>query len=292
MPARKTDESRAEHSGPAFKAPDAIRVESPGSKLQEPGAILAGSYGRKLQGPESEAIRKACLYSFVPNRLGFCGKEKSWAIFQKFLGKPGGENLLAVKNALRSFNALFPYLELIAGSNSLKPLDSEVIEAYWIGNALLENVPEMELQKTVLSFQRFGLPRGLAEEKASSIADGMVPHHSFHVLHVNFISGKVPPLAKNLSECLVSWAKAKGEKKGLIGAKGLELFSESGQLKLREKEKKLENPFGIAPERNSFVSVHWNNAIEPLSQKRLCSLKKYTIKNLDAINNTGSLEEL
>lgn len=240
---------------------------------------------------ELEAIRKACLYSLPPNKLGFCGEEQSWLSFQKFLSNPTEESLFNAKNSLQSFNALFPYLELIAEENSLNPFDGEVIEAYWIGNRLLENISLGAMQKTVLSFQKFGLPKRIVKQKAFSITEDMTPHHSFHVLHVNFISKKVKPVVKNLSNCLVLWGKVKKIEKGKIVALCPELFLESNQLKLRECEKRLENPFNLSPSKSTLVSVHWENAVEEISQKMFKDLRNYSFKNLEAVNAYGFNEK-
>ena len=123
----------------------------------------------KLQQTEIDSLKKACLYSFPPNRLGYCGPENSWHQFQKFLSSPTEENASEAKELLKRFSALHPYLELIANANRLQPFDKEVVEAYWLGGSLLESVQYAEMQKTILAFQKFGLPRSIAERKAANL---------------------------------------------------------------------------------------------------------------------------
>ncbi|MDP2973782.1 MAG: DUF6390 family protein, partial [Candidatus Diapherotrites archaeon] len=85
-----------------------------------------------MQQSEINALRRACAYSFSPNKLGYCGPEGSWHAFGQFLSAPTAEqNAVAAREALRKFYALYPYLELIAVTNELQPFDAEVIEAYW-----------------------------------------------------------------------------------------------------------------------------------------------------------------
>jgi len=101
-----------------------------------------------------------------------------------------------------------------------------------------------------------------------------------HVLYVNFISQKVAPIVENLSNCLVQWAVVKEEtKKGII-VKGIELFQESGELKLREKEKTIQNPFRLELHPKDIVSVHWQNAVEKISQEEKKSLQKHTERTI------------
>ena len=178
---------------------------------------------------------------------------------------------------------MYPYIELIAKANSLELFDPQVIEAYWLGNSLLENVPFNEVQKTILSFQRHGLPRRIAEEKAAKLPDGMLPHHSLHVLYINFISPKVKPIVQNLSNCLVQWAVVLGETKKGIKVKGIELLSEAGELKLKEKEKAIQNPFNLSLNKKDAVSVHWGSAIELISKDQFRNLQRCTIKNLQTL---------
>lgn len=228
-------------------------------------------------------MKKACLYSIPPNRLGYCGPENSWHHFQKFLSRPTEENASEAKELLKRFNALHPYLELIASANRLQPFDKEVVEAYWLGGNLLESVQYTEMQKTILNFQNFGLPRSIAERKAANLPDGMLPHHSMHVLYVNFISPKVKPFVQNLSKCLVQWATVKGQTNKGIRVKGVELLLESKELKLRESEKIVQNPFNLELHPRDLVSVHWKNAIEKISSDEVKDLKNCTEKALSAI---------
>lgn len=223
-----------------------------------------------------DALKKASLYSIPPNKLGYCGPVESWKVLNSFISNQDEQSAEEVKRSLTDFNALHPYLELIANANGLEPFDAEVIDAYWIGNQLLENVSYEETQKTILSFQHFGLPKSIAEKKASELSDGMLPHHSMHVLYINFISQKVEPIVKNLSSCIVQWAKVLDETSEAIRIKGIELFAESGELKIREKEKTIENPFDLQLQPKDLISVHWNNAIEKISEDELKRLEKYT----------------
>ncbi len=223
-----------------------------------------------------DALKKASLYSIPPNKLGYCGPKESWKVLDSFISNQDEQSAEEAKRLLTGFNALHPYLELIANANGLEPFDAEVIDAYWIGNQLLENVSFKEIQKTILSFQNFGLPKSIAEKKAAELPDGMRPHHSMHVLFVNFISQKVEPIVKNLSNCIVQWAKVFEETEKGIRVKGFDLLLESGELKIKEKEKIIENPFNLRLQPKDLVTVHWDNAIEKISEDELKRLEKYT----------------
>lgn len=236
-----------------------------------------------MQQTEIDALKKACLYSLPPNKLGYCGPEKSWLEFQKFFSEPVEENASASRSLLEGFDALMPYLKLIAHENGLQPFDSRVIEAYWLGNSLLENVSFQAARQAILSLQEQGLPKGIAERKAKQLPKGLVPHHSMHVLYINFISQKVKPLVQNLSNCLVQWGAVK-EPGETVLVKGIELFSQNGELTLKQKEKEVSNPLGVPLKKGDTVSIHWNSIVETLSIESLNNLKKYSFSNLEKVN--------
>ena len=77
-------------------------------------------------------------YAYPPNELGYCGGDDHRALLeQTSAGVVDG----GLRQSLREFEGAWPYLELIAAANHLDdPLDAKVVEAYWLGSALLERV--------------------------------------------------------------------------------------------------------------------------------------------------------
>jgi hypothetical protein len=235
---------------------------------------------------ENKALRKACLYSFESNKLNYCGPKNAFSFFKKFISTPSKEKTEKIKLLLKDFYGEFPYLRLIAKENNLKVFDERVVESYWLGNDLLENISLASLKKMVAAeFSKQGmLPKKIAEKKANTIPQTMLPHHSFHVLHINFITPLLLPILKNLNNCMVFWGKVKevNEEKESLLVKTVELFSETNSLKLREKEKWIKKGFADAME-NDFVSIHWQQAIEILQKNQLKNLQKFSLRNLSAL---------
>jgi hypothetical protein len=244
-----------------------------------------------MQQNELESLKSTCLYSIPPSKLGYCGPNHGWKALQEFASNPAEEKATQTKNILQHFNALYPYLQLIAEANSLLPFDLAVIEAYWLGNHLLKNVPHKAIQETILSFQKHGLPSSIAEKKASLLPEGMPPSHAMHVLYINFISQKVPALIQNLSNCLVQWGRIQETLPQGITIKGIELISESNQLKIREKTKTVENPFSLSPKPDDLITVHWENAIEVISTEQKKSLQKFTEKTLACLRPQNPISD-
>ena len=116
---------------------------------------------------------------------------------------------------------MFPYLRLIAYENNISdPLDRRVVEAYWIGNELLENVSMKQLYRWLLEEQ--GLKKKFTrrdlELVVGKIPQGAKVHHSFHVFnifrHARW-SGAVRVL-ETMNNCMISWGKIKAKESNTI----------------------------------------------------------------------------
>ena len=84
----------------------------------------------------------------------------------------------------RTFEGAWPYLELIAAANRIDdPLDPRVVDAYWVGNGLLDKVGPESLARHVEDRFRGRVGRGW-QDILDAVAAGAVPHHSFHVFAV------------------------------------------------------------------------------------------------------------
>jgi len=80
----------------------------------------------------------AARYAFMPNKLRYCGGDNNANLFDHVVA---GESDPDLKNLLEEFATMFPYLKFIAQANKIAdPFNYRVVEAYWLGNDLLENV--------------------------------------------------------------------------------------------------------------------------------------------------------
>ena len=219
--------------------------------------------------------------------MEYCGSKEANAHFTGYIASQSEENRQKAETAFPSFESLWPYLNLIAKANSLEPLDGQVIEAYWLGNSLLEKVGMDDLKKVILTdFTKPGLlPKSIAKKKTDGIPEGIMPCHSFHVLYINFITGKVEPLLKNLDNCLVHWGAVIAEEKGKLFLESQELVSENGKFGLVPSVRQVDMGFASEADIGYTVSFHWNHGIELLSEKQAKNLEKYTLLNLEKVNS-------
>jgi hypothetical protein len=120
-------------------------------------------------------------YAYPPNALGLCGADTTRTLLEygAAAASDGGLAELA-----RTFEGAWPYLTLIADANRIAdPLDPRVVEAYWVGNELLDRVSPRTLARHVED--RFRGRIGSSWRRVvEAVAAGAVPHHSFHVFAV------------------------------------------------------------------------------------------------------------
>src|SRR5580693_7950991 len=82
-------------------------------------------------------------YAYPPNALGYCGPA-DFAAFREYA--VAGVVDRGLVRLARAFGGAWPYLELIAAGCGIgDPLDRRVVEAYWVGNDLLDKVPVTEI---------------------------------------------------------------------------------------------------------------------------------------------------
>ena len=237
-----------------------------------------------MQGSELSALTRACRYSFIPNELGYCGAQDFSRLFHSFIENPLDEKVPEIKSALRTFIGEHSYVQLIAEHHGIDEFCGEAIEAYWIGSPLLEGIPREKVADLFNSKFR-SLPESIRRQKIAGLPLQPLIHHSFHVLFTEFLTPKLPAIISNLDKCIVGWGKVlKNSAKG-IEAKGVELVSANRELALRENPKTISNPFSLEPKKGSLISVHWDNAIEEVSEGQLKQLKKFTGKNIELANS-------
>ena len=233
-----------------------------------------------------ENYKLAAKYSFMPNRLKYCGPDDADQILHDFV--IDGSNFEIVKDIFNEFEALKLYLDLIAEKNNKKPFDKKVIEAYWIGNSLIENIKKDEIKSLILNeFTKKGLPKSSAQKLAQSVPNNALPHHSFHVFHIHSITGKLLATSGNMDKCRITAGKVKEikEKSLIVEYQPIVADKKIRLGALKEKEIEFNSKFIPNLKVNDYVSMHWDFAVEKLTKKQIENLEKYTKKNIDAMNS-------
>lgn len=236
------------------------------------------------------ALKLAACYSYPPARLKFCGRQKNTPqILSRYAS---GEKipLKKIKEIFENFEASYPYYQLIAQSNQIKnPLNYKVIEAYWLGNKLLDKIKPPDLKKLILTqFSQKGLLNSkIAKQKADSLPKNALPHHSFHVLILGSITGKVKFTTALRNICCINHGQIIEIKKNKLKITYQPLKNKNNQFflgKITTKEIIWDKNFIPQIKKRDTVSFHWDQACQILNQREIKNLSKYTLLNIKAAN--------
>ena len=234
-------------------------------------------------------------YAFPPNRLGYCGPDDHQTLLEQVSGKRPDQGLLELE---RRFEGAYPYLCLIAQANELRdPFDARVVEAYWIGNDLLERVEPAPFYQSLSD--RFGSRMKPAELGwlGRKVELSARPHHNFHVFDVYARAGlmrndRADIAVETMDSCRISW--------GTVSAvEGAELLVERSELVLAGGKLTLSEPRAFRAARQldgrgfvdgaqvgDVVSIHWNWACDVLEPAALARLGRATHRSLALANLT------
>src|SRR5579864_753229 len=229
-------------------------------------------------------------YAFMPNRLRYCGGDDNSTLFEYGIEQAVDGGLPTL---LRRFTGALPYLQLIARSNGIAdPFDARVIEAYWIGNDLLQGVEVRQLYDHLVErfrTQMQGRTRELILGKAPA---GARPHHSFHVLDVHSRLGELEHSLATLDNCRVSWGRVVSIDLGQLVVNRLPLLLREGKLVLAdpipERITRQVDGRGFTDQAQpgDWISIHWGWACEVLTPTQLANLERFSRHNLAIANLT------
>ena len=235
-------------------------------------------------------------YAYPPNALGFCGADQTRTLLEYGDARVSDPGLAELA---RTFEGAWPYLTLIAGANRITdPLDSRVVEAYWIGNDLLDRVTPDALARHVED--RFSGRIGRTWRRVlDAVAAGAVPHHSFHVFAVYpwlglLRSGLVDEPLHVLDRCRTTPALVESVDGGtarvllrplLWNGRTLELGTYVPR-EVRWRDDGLALVTGL--QQGDWVSLHWDFACDRLTPKAAATLDRTTKRALSAVNRASS----
>lgn len=219
-------------------------------------------------------------YAFPPNRLGYCGPDEHDELLGYVVRNRADQGMVELG---RRFEGAYPYLVLIARSNGIAdPFDPRVVEAYWIGNGLLQGVGAGEFRDSLR--ERFAsrmTPQTASWLVAKPLA-GATPHHNFHVFEVytraGLMNGETAgPFVQVMDSCRISWADVLAVQPDTLTARRRPLEMAAGKLFLGDpREVTVAAPAGgyvtgVKP--GDVISMHWGWACEvlhPAEATRLC----------------------
>ncbi|GAP56174.1 conserved hypothetical protein [Arthrobacter sp. Hiyo6] len=233
-------------------------------------------------------------YAYPPNSRGSCGPEDSDALLhygQSGITDPG------LRELAKGFAGAWPYLELIAGATGTPdPLDYRVVEAYWVGNSLLDSVGVRNIGNSMEDRFRARTGHQFPHLMEGVLAGG-VPHHSFHVLEIYPWLGLLRDDRRSatalavLDQCRIRWGEVVAVTGDEVLVRSRPLRWDGVALSLRdavmETAKYAVAGSGfvndLAP--GDIVSLHWDWVCDRLSPRQLARLRHYFDRHLKIANS-------
>lgn len=231
-------------------------------------------------------------YAYPPNERGACGPAAHQTLYEYASGGAVDPDL---SRLARQFAGAWPYLEFIAGASGIAdPLDARVVEAYWLGNELLDGIQMAAFGNELMDrFRRQAGPRW--SHLAEAAPAGAVPHHSFHVFDVYpwvglLGSGHREPL-EVLQSCRIRWGQVVTVTGDEVVVMSRRLTYDGRRLGLGPPEPEQVTagvggvPLAGALSPGDWVGMHWGWVCDRLSPRQLRNLQRYTRRHLDITND-------
>ena len=238
----------------------------------------------------SGAVRFA-RYAFPPNALGYCGPDDHSALFEYSTAGLVDGGLLALAH---DFEGAWPYLEFIARATGRDPLDNDVVEAYWIGNRLLDRVDVSAFGNS--TEERFRGRAGASWDAVrDAVAAGARPNHGFHVFCIYpwvglMRTGLTTQPLEVLDRCRIRWGGVVAVEGDVAVVESQPLILEGDRVSLgpRHQEKVAwaseGRGFARALNPGDQVSMHWGWVCERIDSATVRTLERETTAALGLAN--------
>ncbi len=231
----------------------------------------------------------AARYGFPPNRLELCGPGETRAILD-YLAEGASDR--GLEEILKQFAGAYPYLRFIAAANGIPdPFDRRVVEAYWIGNDLLDNVRMADFYRHLEDRFQKRSPRKLFQAVLGQIPEGARPHHNFHVFAMPIRTGhvEVAHTVQTMDECRISWGAVTALVGGAMAVERRPLVLRGDDLVLGEPEPRMvrwqfNGKAFVDAQPGDVVSIHWSCACDRLTSDQLTHLTRETRFHLALVN--------
>jgi len=244
--------------------------------------VVLGYSARTMDG-----ILRCSRYAFGPNRLHYCGPDANRELLAYI---EEGETDFGLRAMLSAFETLAPYLKLIARANGIIDMfDDRVVEAYWLGNELLDGVGKQRFYRHLEDGLKLRQRLGIGFSDVSDrIGLGAVPHHSFHVLSVWRRTGQadVVHTLDSLDSCRITPGRVLSVHGPKVIVEVEPLVTDGHSIWIGSAEKRtVLRPFESREDLDDLaagqiVALHWGVPCEVITVEQADRLRKYTARHL------------
>jgi hypothetical protein len=235
-------------------------------------------------------------YAYPPNALGYCGPDDGPPLLAR---RAAGADDAGFLEAAHGFEGAWPYLELLATAvGEGDPLDTGVVEAYWIGGPALERIRAGTFGPWLA--ERFGGQPGVDWAIVRALVEaGAVPHHSFHVLGIYpwlglLRAGHEGRPLEVLDRCRIRWGTVIALEGDAASVRCRRLTWDGHVLGLGEPEEERVDAAieghttapGLAV--GDRVAMHWSWICGRLDEDQVERLAGVTLRHLEIVNATSA----
>lgn len=240
---------------------------------------------------EWSGLQLFARYAYPPNERGYCGPDDSLELLQY---RTSGQVDEGLKNLAKSFTGPWPYLKVLAERTGVGgPFSRKVVEAYWLGNDLLDRLGTSDFGNAVED--RFRARAGSKWKWMAEAIPSGVPHHSFHVFVAYPWVGLLAETHRGepleiLDRCRIRWGRVESLHDDSAVVTSQELTWDGKRLALGEPRPETvtvtADGLGFTDELRpgDWVSMHWSWVCDRLSKRQLADLKRFSRRQLDMTN--------
>lgn len=235
-------------------------------------------------------------FAYPPNERGSCGPPEHRELLEYAVAGVVDGGLMQLE---RAFHGPPPYLSVLAAAAGVDdPFDERVVEAYWIGNELLDRVDMTEFGKALEARVKPRAGKGWGH-LAEAIPAGAAAHHSFHVFGVypwvSLLSTSPDEPLDILNRCRIRWAR-------VVATQGEHVVVDVQPLQWDGRRLSLGEPVTDTVRQSidgmrlvddltpgEWVALHWDWICDRLDARKLANLKRISNRQLDIVNDGVSL---
>lgn len=191
-----------------------------------------------------------------------------------------------VKEIIKKY-PVYTLLRLISAKNRTDPFDQRVVEAYWIGNDLLDNITTDDLGLILKNYGRFSprIDRLLFLNAKLGSTERLPAHHSVFVLLQTLDIKEITPHLQEINASLIRWGTVQAVYPNSLLVHAACLTWEE-KYALREQEEKISYDIAFAGgiKQGDTLALHHSMAICPLSLLQLAYIKRHTERTITVFN--------
>jgi hypothetical protein len=231
-------------------------------------------------------------FAYPPNALGYCGPDASGELLEyAHEGVVDG----GLRQLASGFDGAWPYLELIAHANGIADaLDQRVVEAYWLGNDLLDAVRAPMVGESLE--ERFRGVVGRDWPHLAALAEQAPrPHHNVHVFCVYpwvglLRTGATDHALHVLDRCRIRWGRLRRIEGATAVVDSSPLLWDGRCLELGAPRAEIVTvsangrglTSGLHP--GDLVACHWDWVCHRVTRRQAHRLHRETAAQLDLVN--------